>query len=80
MGRQRRSLKVADLLGDDGEMLGERGDLGLAFAVVLHPEQRAGVRIKRPFDRHDERGPTTVTEEDQAVVQSRDVNKLHSQS
>ena len=80
MVRQRKSMRISDLLGDDDGMRGTQGDLGRAFAVVLHPEQRAGVRIKRPFDRHDERGPTTVTEEDQAVVQSRDVNKLHSQS
>lgn len=80
MGRQRRSLKVADLLGDDGEMLGERGDLGLAFVAALHRGQEVSVIRKSPFRRHDERGSTTVAEEDQAAARPSDVNNVRSQA
>lgn len=60
MARQRRSMKVADLLGDDGEMLGEMGDLGRAFAAGLNQEQEPSVRLKSPFRRHEVSWSTTV--------------------
>ncbi len=81
MVRQRRSLKIADLLGDDDEMLGERGDLGRAFVAALRGGQEVSIRKKTPFRRHVERGSTTVVEEDQAIVRSSDdVNNFHSQA
>lgn len=60
MVRQRRSMKIADLLGDDGEMLGEMGDLGSSFAAALNPGQDPSVRFKSPFSRHDGQGSTAV--------------------
>lgn len=62
MARQRRSMKVADLLGDDGEMLGEMGDLGRAFVAALRGGREVSVIKKSPFRRHVERGSKTVEE------------------
>lgn len=60
MVRQRRSIKVADLLGDDGDMVGEMGDLGRAFAAALSPAQDPSVSFKSPFGRHEGQGSTAV--------------------
>lgn len=47
-----RSMKIVDLLGDEGDVPCERGELGRSFIAAISPEKTVSTGKKSPFGPH----------------------------
>lgn len=58
----RRSMKIVDMLGEDGAASDEQGDLGQAFFAAANPKLAYTARWKSPFGRRDVTNPKSAQE------------------
>jgi len=69
---RRRSMKIVDILGEDGAGSDEQGGLGQAFVAAANPKLAYTARWKSAFGRRDVTNPK-LAEEGASERSDRDV-------